>query len=109
MIREINRNRSFPDDFDQRALGIVSLSVTCTMKAGALLCLEIWLPSLCRQPAKIFSALGLITVNSRERGDFEGDGWQGAQGHPLVVVCFGFGCSGFHRSRHVAVDDEVSL
>src|ERR1035437_2795609 len=47
--------------------------------------------------------------NSKWRDDFEGDGRQSAQWHPLVVVSLRLGRSGFHRPGRVAVDDQVSL
>src|ERR1035441_7656910 len=47
--------------------------------------------------------------NSKWRNDFEGDGRQSAQWHPLVVVSLQLCRSGFHRPGRVAVDDQISL
>src|ERR1017187_4432351 len=43
------------------------------------------------------------------RDDFEGDGRQGAQRHPLVVVSLRLGRAGLLRPGRKAVDDQVAL
>src|ERR1039457_3094318 len=47
--------------------------------------------------------------NSKWRNDFEGDGRQSAQWHPLVVVSLRLGRAGLLRPGRKAVDDQVSL